>query len=169
MREMTAMREIHRKDFIARLNRREINRHIRLRAAVRLDVDMFATEKPLRAIDRKLLDDIDIFTTAVPAFPRITFRVFVGKAGTLRFHDRAAGEVLRGDQLDVIALPLFLSGNRIENFRVARAQTDGSGWSGGPLWFLGKWRIAHGVSNAGSARSARRYQLSLFYECQHAR
>ena len=75
--EMAAVGEIHRQDFVARFNGGEINRHVRLRAAVRLDVDMLGAEETFRAIDRELLDDIDIFAAAVPAFPGITFGVLV--------------------------------------------------------------------------------------------
>ena len=75
--EMAAMREIHGQDFVARFNRREINRHVRLRSAVRLHVDMFRAEEALRALDRQQLDDVDIFATAIPAFTGITFRIFI--------------------------------------------------------------------------------------------
>ena len=52
VREMAAMGEIHRQNFVARFQHRKINRHIRLRAAVGLHIDMLAIEESLRAIDR---------------------------------------------------------------------------------------------------------------------
>ena len=48
---------------------REINGHVRLRAAVRLDVHMVAAEKPFGAIDRKLLGGVDVLAAAIPTFP----------------------------------------------------------------------------------------------------
>ena len=75
--EMAAVGEIHREDAIARFNGGEIDRHVGLRAAVRLHVDVLRAENLEGAIDRQLLDDVDIFTTAVPTFPRITFGVLV--------------------------------------------------------------------------------------------
>ena len=77
VREMAAVGEIHRENLVARFNIGEINRHVRLRTAVRLDVDVLAAEKQFRAIDRELLDGIDVFAAAIPAFPGITFRVFI--------------------------------------------------------------------------------------------
>ncbi len=44
VRKMATVREIHRQDFVARFNRCEINRHVRLRAAVRLNVDVLRAE-----------------------------------------------------------------------------------------------------------------------------
>ena len=120
--EMTAMRQIHGQDFVARFNRGEIDRHVSLRTAVRLHIDMFGAEETLRAIDRQLLDDIDILATAIPAFPGIAFRVFVRQARTLRFHDRAAGEIFRSDEFDVFALPFFFRRDGVKNFRIGLAQ-----------------------------------------------
>ena len=118
VRKMAAMREIHRQDFVARFNRGEINRHVRLRAAVRLHVHMLGAEQTLGAIDRQLLDHIDILATAVPALLRITFRVFVGQHAALRFHDRAAREIFRSDQFDIFALPFFFGHNGVVNLRI---------------------------------------------------
>ena len=78
--EMAAVREVHREDFVAGLEHGEVNGHVRLRAAVRLDVDVVAAEELLRAIDRELLDDIDVLAAAIPALARITFGVFVREA-----------------------------------------------------------------------------------------
>jgi hypothetical protein len=55
----------------------KVNRHVGLGAAVRLHVDVFRAKNPECAIDRELLDYIDIFATTVPAFPRVTFGVLI--------------------------------------------------------------------------------------------
>ena len=52
-----------------------------------------AAEKLLGAVDGELLDDVDIFTAAVPAASGIAFGIFVREAGALRFHHSAAGEI----------------------------------------------------------------------------
>ena len=70
MGEMAAMGEIHRQDLVARLEHLEIDRHVGLRAGVRLHVDVVAAEELLGAIDRELLDDIDVLAAAVPAASR---------------------------------------------------------------------------------------------------
>ena len=54
-----------------------------------------APKSCLRAIDRQLLDHVDIFAAAIPSVCRITFGVLVRQAGTLRLHHRAAGEIFR--------------------------------------------------------------------------
>src|SRR5207247_11428923 len=69
--EMAAVREIHCENFVARLQHREINGHVRLCAAVRLHIHVLASEESLGAIDRQLLGSIDILATAVPALSRI--------------------------------------------------------------------------------------------------
>ena len=101
---------------------------------MRLDVDVFAAEKLLRAIDRELLDGVDVLATAVPAFPGITFGVFVGQHAALRFHHRAAGEIFRRDQLDVFALPFFFRRDRVKNFRIDFAQAAAGGRSRSRNW-----------------------------------
>ena len=120
---MAAVREIHGQNLVARFNGGEIDRHVRLRAAVRLHVHVLGAEQSLGAIDRQLLDRIDILAAAIPAFLRITFGVFVRQHAALRFHHRAAGEIFRRDQLDVFALPFFFRADRVENFRIDLAQT----------------------------------------------
>src|SRR6266542_6364039 len=84
--EMTAMGEVHRENFVARLNGCEIDRHIRLRAAVRLHVHMLRAEQSLSAIDGQLLCHIHILASAIPALSRVTFGILVCKDTTLRFH-----------------------------------------------------------------------------------
>ena len=120
--EMTAMGEVHRQDAVARFDRGKVDRHVGLGAAVRLNVDVFGSENFQRAIDRELLDDVDIFATAVPTFSRVTFGILIRQAGTLRLHDRAAGEIFRSDQLDVFALPPFFRGDGVKNFRIDFAE-----------------------------------------------
>ena len=74
VREMAAVREIHGQNLVARFQHREIDRHVRLRAAVRLHIHVLAAEKSLRAIDRQLFRGIDIFAAAIPAFPADNLR-----------------------------------------------------------------------------------------------
>ncbi len=120
--EMAAVGEVHGEDFVAGLQDGEVDGHVRLRAAVGLDVDVFAAEELLGAVDGELLDDIDVFAAAVPAFPGIALGVFVREATALRFHDGAAGEVFGGDELDVFALPFFFGLNDVEDFGIDLAK-----------------------------------------------
>src|SRR5688500_18302419 len=77
VREVASVGQTHTENLIAILNRREIDRHVRLRATVRLHVRVIRAKQLLRAIDRRLLDDIGPLTTAVITLPGITFGVLV--------------------------------------------------------------------------------------------
>ena len=104
MRQVSAMRQIHAQDLIAVLDRREIDGHVRLRAAVRLHIRMIRAEQLLRAIDRRLLDYICPFTAAVVAFAGIAFGIFVGEDGAGRFEHGFANKVFAGDQFKAVSL-----------------------------------------------------------------
>ncbi len=122
MGKMAAVREIHRQDPIAGFDRGKVDRHVGLRPAVRLHVDVLRAEDFLCAIDRQLLDHVDIFAAAIPAFARVAFGIFVRQAGSLRLHHGAAGEIFRGDQFDVFALAPFLRGDSFVDFRIDFAE-----------------------------------------------
>ena len=123
MGEMTAVGEVHRQNLVAYFQHRKIDCHVRLRAAVWLHVHVFCAEQSLGSIDRERFDSIDIFAAPVPAFRGITFGVFVGQHASLRFHDCAAGEIFRRDQLDIFTLPSLFGCDCVINFRIDFAQT----------------------------------------------
>src|SRR6185369_9350500 len=77
VRKVTAVRQVHSQDLIAILDRGEINRHVRLRATVRLHIRMIGAKQLLRAIYRGLLDHVGPLTPAVVTLPRITLSVFI--------------------------------------------------------------------------------------------
>ena len=104
VREMAAVRQVHGQDQVAGLKHGKVDGGVGLRTGMGLDVDVVGAEKLLRALDGQFLDDIDVFAPAVPALVRVTLGILVGEARTLRFHHGAAGEILRRDQLDVVAL-----------------------------------------------------------------
>ncbi len=56
---------------------REVHRHVRLRAGVRLHVGVLGAEQRLRAVDRELLDDVHVLAAAVVALARIALGVLV--------------------------------------------------------------------------------------------
>jgi len=76
---------------------------------MRLHVGEFGSEKLARTVDGELLDLIDLFAAAIPAFTGVTFGVFVRQAATLRGHDGAAGEIFARDELDVVLLTMLLA------------------------------------------------------------
>lgn len=79
---------------------------------MRLDIGIGATEELVHALDRQILDDIDIRAAAVVAAVRIAFGIFVGEHRALRFEHGLAHEILRSNQFDGFALADFLAGDR---------------------------------------------------------
>ena len=108
VRQVPAVRELEREDGVARLQRREVDRHVRLCARVRLDVRVLRTEELFCAIDRELLDLVDDLAAAVVAPTRIALGVLVRRNASDRLQHGRPREVLRRDQLDLAALPLEL-------------------------------------------------------------
>ena len=108
VREVPAVREVHGEDAVADIERCEINGCVGLAAAMRLHVGVFRTEEFLGALDGQRFDDIDMLASAIPAPARITFGIFVGQRGSLRLPHGAAGEILRGDQFDILELAALL-------------------------------------------------------------
>jgi hypothetical protein len=170
MSQMAAVGQVHRQNTIARLNRGKVNRHVGLRAAVRLDIDVFRPKKLFRAIDRQLFDYVDILTAAIPAFARVTFGILIRQAGALRLHDRAAGKVFRGNQLDVLALAAFLRDDRFVNFWIDLAQRPS--WTAAFQFVAGfRFEMLRHISQgtSGSATGMGHNHFGFFYEGEHAR
>ncbi len=65
--QVTAMRQIHTQNGIARFQQRGVDRKVS-RSRVRLDVSVVSAEQFFRTIDRQLFNDINILATAVVAF-----------------------------------------------------------------------------------------------------
>ena len=66
-----------------------------------------AIEQPLGAVDGELLDHIDILTAAVIALARIAFGIFVGEQSAGSVEHGLGNDILRGDQLDLVLLPML--------------------------------------------------------------
>ena len=99
-------------DRVARLQERVVDGGVGLGAGVRLHVGVVGSEERLRAIDRQLLNDVDVLAAAVVALAGIALRVLVGQHAALALEDRLGDEVLRGDHLErsLLAVELVLDG-----------------------------------------------------------
>ena len=106
MGEVAAFGEAHAHDGVAGLQEGHEHRLVGLRAGVGLHVGGLGAEQRLDAVDRQLLDDVDVFAAAVVALAGIALGVLVGELRALRLHHRRAGVVFRRDQLDVVLLAL---------------------------------------------------------------
>jgi hypothetical protein len=118
VREVSAVIEAHAEDRIAGLHKRDVRARIRLRPRVRLHVRELGPEELLRAIDRELLRDIDIFAAAVVTLRGITLGVLVREHGPLGLEHARARAILGRNQLDVPFLALALVRERRREFGV---------------------------------------------------
>ena len=104
MGQVTALRKAHAHDGIARLEHREVDGLVRLRAGVGLDVGMLRAEQLAGTVTRDILGDIDRVAAAVVTLRGVSLGVLVGEYGAHRRHDSGRNDVLAGDQLEVLAL-----------------------------------------------------------------
>ena len=132
---MAAVVEPERQHRVARLQQPEIDRHVRLRAGMGLDVRVLCLEERLGPVDRQLLDLVDDLAAAVVPLARVSLRVLVRRHRADGLEDRRPGEVLRRDQLDLPALPRELVAEERRDVRIdlgkARGAQFGEGMSGG--------------------------------------
>ena len=77
-----------------------------------LHIRVSCSKQLLRALNRELLRDIDVFTATVVALARITLGVLIGENGALRLQNPWTGVVFRGDKLNVLFLPLVFGFHR---------------------------------------------------------
>ena len=107
--EVTAVVEAQAQDRVAGLDQGEVGGHVGRPAGVRLDVGVVGAEQLLGAVDGKLLDLVHPLAAAVVAVPRVALGVLVGQHRADRLQHRRPGEVLRRDQLQLIALAAQLA------------------------------------------------------------
>jgi hypothetical protein len=93
-----------------------------LAAGVRLNIGETAAEQLLGALDGEFLGDIDELAAAIIAAARIALGIFVGHHRALRFQNRARDDVLRSDQLDLVALAAQLALDGTEQCRIGISQ-----------------------------------------------
>src|SRR5262245_12626554 len=99
MRQVAAVLEVHGQDRVAGLEEGCIDREVRRRTRVRLQVGVVSTEQTLGAFAANLLGDVDIGAPAVVPATRVSLGVLVGqrRAGGGEYRRRC--EVLARDEL----------------------------------------------------------------------
>jgi len=128
--QVTAVPQVHAHHGIARFQKSEVHRLVGLRTGMRLHVDVFSAEDLLQAIDRQLLDHVDMLATTVETLARITFGVLVGELGALGFHHSSGNVIFRSDQLDVIFLTDTLGSHGGGEFGIVLGDGQGLGIHG---------------------------------------
>ena len=120
--QVSAARQAHRENGIARLEDREVHRHVRAASAVRLNVHVLRAEELLRTVNGKPLRHVHELAAVVPALAGITLGVLVGHHRPLRLAHGLADVIFGSDQLDVLALTPGLGLDRGVQLRIAAAQ-----------------------------------------------
>ncbi len=142
--EMSAGGEIEAHEGIAGLQQRQKHRLVHLAAGIRLHIGKARAEQLLGALDRQRFDDVDPFAAAVIAVARIAFGIFVGQHRALRFQYRAADDVFRRDQLDLVALAAEFAANGGGDVGIGLGQPCGKERVGGGGGLGTAGRRAHG-------------------------
>ena len=145
VREMAAVVESQPQHRVALFEHRVVRGHVGRGAGVRLDVRMLGAEQRLRPLDREPLDLVDDLTAAVVATTGKALGVLVRQHGADRLEHRRPGEVLRGDQLELLALAPQLRIAELRDLGVDLGETRGSQIAERALG------DAHGYSYAGGA------------------
>src|SRR5487761_1164564 len=110
--QVAAGGERHAHEDVAGLEQCHEHGLVRPRAGMRLHVREAAGEELLRAIDSALRGLVDEFAAAVITAAGIAFGIFVRQHRALRLEHGARHDVLGGDELDLVLLPLELAANR---------------------------------------------------------
>ncbi len=116
--EVAAFGQAHAHDGVAGLQQGEEDGLVGLRARVGLDVGKVGAEQLFAAVDRQLLDHVNVFAAAVVAAAGVALGVFVGQLRALGGHDGGRGVVLAGNQLDVVFLAPVLGHHSGPDFGV---------------------------------------------------
>ncbi len=104
VRKMTAVGQLHGQERVARVEEGEQGGQVGRGARVGLDVDVLGPEDGLAAVDGQLLDLVDDLAATVVPRPGEALGVLVGQHRARGLQDRAAGEVLAGDELERLLL-----------------------------------------------------------------
>ena len=118
VREVAAVVEAHGEHPVPGRAEREHGAHVRLRAAVRLDVGVARVEERLGALPRQVLDLVHVLAAAVVPPPGVALGVLVREHGPHGRDHLGRGVVLGGDQLELRLLPVPLAVDRGPDLRV---------------------------------------------------
>ena len=116
--QMSAMGQVHAQHGIAGVEHGKIDGGVCLRAAMGLHVGMLGPKKQLGAVACQVFCHVHVLAAAIIPLGRIPLRVFVGQGRSHGLHHGGRNEVFRGNQLNVLALTLYLVRNRLEKFGV---------------------------------------------------
>jgi len=100
---------------VARLEHREVHRHVGLGPAVGLDIGVLGREQLLGPVAGQVLDGVHVHAAAVVAPARVALGVLVGEVAAHGREDGQGGVVLAGDQFKVLSLALDFQFDGLEH------------------------------------------------------
>ena len=115
---MAAVVQAHAHDGIAVLTQSLIHGKVGLGAGVGLHVGVIGAEELLSPLDGDVLHHVHALAAAVVALTGIALGVFVGEYGAGGGQHSGADDVLRGNQLDVLLLPVVLGPYCLTHLRI---------------------------------------------------
>ena len=118
MGQVAAVRQIKPQNRIPRRQEGEVDRLIRLRARVRLDVGMLRPKQFFCPVSRNIFNNIDVFAATVLPSAGIPFRIFIGQYTSDGLHHSWTRVVLAGDHLQARFLPTCLLADGFPDFRI---------------------------------------------------
>ena len=152
--QVAAGGEIEPHEGIAGLHQRHEGRRIGGGAGMRLHVCEFTSEKPGNPFNREVFRDIHVLAAAVVALARQALGILVGEDGALGFEHRAADDIFRRNQLDLIALATEFEADGLGDLRIGLPQRGGEQGIGlqRPCWLL-RWLTLNslGLPQIGAA------------------
>ncbi len=116
--QMAAVGQIHAEHRVAGLQQGEECRQIGIGTGVGLDVGVRTAEQLTGPLPRQLLRHVHGIAAAVIPLSGIALRILVGETGAHGQQDSLADDVLGGDQLDVVLLPVEFLLNRCPHLGV---------------------------------------------------
>jgi hypothetical protein len=129
--QVAAVGQVHAQHRVARFQQGKIGRHVGLGSRVGLHVGAVGAEKGQSPVDGQLFGPVDELTSPIVPFFGVAFGVLVGQNAALDRHDRPAGDILGGNQLQVRLLTYSFIFDDPGDFGVRRADQIGIQW-----WFL---------------------------------
>ena len=124
--QVTALRQIHTHNGVAKIEQSEVNRKVGLCTGVRLNIRILCTEQLTGALDCDALYLVNKFTAAVVALAGKTLSVLIGQHAAHSSHNAGRNDIFAGDQLDILALTVQLLVHRTAQLGVDRLDhTDG--------------------------------------------
>ncbi len=109
VRQVAAMRKVHRENRVARLEARHVHGLVHRRAAQRLHVGVLGAEQSFGTLDRERFDAVRELLATVVAAPGVALGILVGEHAAVGRVDLRECVVLGRDQLDAIALSLLFA------------------------------------------------------------